>query len=790
MGAIWLRFRADMRARWLGALVLVVLVGAAGGAVLTAVAGAQRTASSFERFHDAARSPDVLVQYPAEFETQVRDVVAAAPGVEAVTHLRALAAFPVSREYLPMAVAEDGGLHRDFERGKLLAGRFERRDAPDEVALSEAVARQLGVGVGDTLELLTFTPEQLATILAGESESSPEPRGPRLRLRVVGVYRSPFDLGAVRDDVVPVLLPRAALTGYEDRIGFPPVRIVAVRLVDGEAGAAAFFRRLRTAVPDRRISLQPATLTAGIGDSLDVLALGLLAFAAVVGAAGLVAVGQALGRRAVLAASDDPTLRALGMTRPGRISALAVDTIPIALLGGLLAAVIAAAASPLMPIGVGRRAEPEPGIDVDPLVLGTGLVAVAAAVLAVGALGAWRAERAESRRDNRAGTARPSATVRALARRGARPTAVAGVRFALEPGRGGTAVPVRSVLVAAVVGTAGVVAVLVLGASLDHLVAGPPAWGWTFDTHSGIATGDLTREPAIAAVTVARFAQVTLEGRPVDAVTWRTVRGEIEPAIVDGRAPKRATEVALGGDTLGALDLDVGGTVTADGRDGPVRFRVVGQALFPSVSDAVPLADGALLTPAGLRRIDFDELEGFSTSLVRFAPGASVAAERRWLARQGDEDPADPGLGPQVPSEIERLQQLESLQLVLAGFLGLLGVVAVGHGLVSAVRRRRRDLALLKTLGFRRGQVSSAIAWQATTVAFVGAFVGIPVGIVAGRAVWSLLADGLGVASVPDVPPIAVVAITLAVFAVANAVAYVPGRVAARTQPAAVLRAE
>ena len=58
------------------------------------------------------------------------------------------------------------------------------------------------------------------------------------------------------------------------------------------------------------------------------------------------------------------------------------------------------------------------------------------------------------------------------------------------------------------------------------------------------------------------------------------------------------------------------------------------------------------------------------------------------------------------------------------------------------VRRRRRDFAVLKTLGFDRGQVRATVAWQATTLAALGVALGVPLGIVIGDAVWRLIADG------------------------------------------------
>jgi FtsX-like permease family len=794
MSAVWLRFRTEFRTRWPGALVLVLVVGFTGGAVLTALAGARRTASSFDRFHDSARSPDVLVTYPTDLDARVRAAISHTPGVEAAAPYQVMAAFPAKVElYTQVAADIDGGLHRDFERGKLLDGRFERRGAADEIAVSEVPSRRLGIGVGDTLELRTYTPEQFDTAL---NEGGSDLQGPPLRLRVVGVYRSPWDLGAVGDDTVPLLLSRAVLREYRDRIGIPSFRALAVRLTNDESGAPAFFRKFQRAVDDRRVSLEPATLT-GVGDSLDVLTLGLLLFAVVVGVAGLVAIGQTLGRRATLAASDQPTLRALGMTAGQRFGVLAGDTIPVAVVGAIVAVALAVVASPIMPIGVGRRAEPDPGFDVDPLALGAGFVGIVLAVAALGMLAAWRAERVAVRVGGPAAASRPSVIARSLGRRGVRPTEVVGVRFALESGRGRTAVPVRSVLVAATAGLAGVVAILVLGASLDRLVTSPQAWGWTFDTHSSVSARQLARDPVVAAVTTANFVKIRIEGSAIEALAMRPVKGTIKATVVDGNAPRRAGEIALGGATLGDLGVELGDTVAANGRDGAVRFRVVGQVAFPSVDDSVPLAAGALLTPAGLRRVDdLRNLQGYHRNLVRFAPGVDVAAERRRLQRLGNEEAGTctgcklSAFAPRLPAEIERLRQLETLPLVLAGFLGLLGVVALGHGLASAVRRRRRDLALLKTLGFSRRQVSATIAWQATTVAVVGAAVGIPIGVVLGRWFWALIADGLGVAATPDVEPLAIVGVGLAAVLVGNVVAFVPGRIAARTKPAVVLRSE
>ena len=51
----------EFRARWLSWAVLVLLVGLAGGTVLTAAAGARRTDTAYPRFLRAYRASDMLV---------------------------------------------------------------------------------------------------------------------------------------------------------------------------------------------------------------------------------------------------------------------------------------------------------------------------------------------------------------------------------------------------------------------------------------------------------------------------------------------------------------------------------------------------------------------------------------------------------------------------------------------------------------------------------------------------------------------------------------------------------
>ena len=144
----------------------------------------------------------------------------------------------------------------------------------------------------------------------------------------------------------------------------------------------------------------------------------------------------------------------------------------------------------------------------------------------------------------------------------------------------------------------------------------------------------------------------------------------------------------------------------------------------------------------------------------------------------------------QRPADVNNYARIKATPVALAGVLALLAVATVAHLLVTSIRRRRRDLAVLKTLGFSRRQVSAAVAWQATIVVAIALLVGLPVGVAAGRWAWLFFSARLGVAPDLQVPLLAVLLSIPAALAIANAVAAAPGWVAGRLRPAPVLRTE
>ncbi len=144
----------------------------------------------------------------------------------------------------------------------------------------------------------------------------------------------------------------------------------------------------------------------------------------------------------------------------------------------------------------------------------------------------------------------------------------------------------------------------------------------------------------------------------------------------------------------------------------------------------------------------------------------------------------------QRPAEIVNYRSMGATPAFLGAALAAGAVAALCLTLFASVRRRRRDLALLKTIGFTRRQLAAAVAWQSTIAVAIGAVVGVPLGIALGRFLWDLFAREINVVPEPTVPGPAIILITVGALVLANIVAAVPGRMAGRTPTALLLRTE
>ena len=403
-----------------------------------------------------------------------------------------------------------------------------------------------------------------------------------------------------------------------------------------------------------------------------------------------------------------------------------------------------------------------------------------------------------------------------MALSGSPASAQAGILFALEPGSGHNAVPVRSAILGATLAVIVVIGTITFGSSLNFLVSHPPLYGWNWNDalSGGGGVGDipqmqsatlLDHDRYVAAWSGAYYANLRIDGATVP-VLGEEPGATVQPPLLSGHGLATAGQIVLGTTTLAALHVHLGEMVKVQYVSTKAsELKVVGTATLPTVGitgvDAshMSMGNGAVLPadliPASVTNSFGNSPAGPNVIFVRFTARRSVASAVHSLERIARplNLPTNYGvsvLAVQRPAEIVNYRSMGTTPAILGAGLAVGAVLALGLTLVASVRRRQRDLALLKTLGFTRRQLAATVAWQASVAVAIGTVVGVPVGIALGRILWGLFAHEIDAVPRPDVPALAIALIALGGLALANLVAAVPGRIAARTRTAVLLRTE
>ena len=839
MTTVWLALRADVRRRWPALLGLALLLGLIGGVALTAAAGARRTDTAYPRLLTWANATRIDITPEGTGFNGYYTALARLPHIAAMTTADLYTAVLSPREPTDVNVASspDGAEGISVDRVKIVAGKLYDPRAPGQAMVDQQLASLEHLVPGGTLRLYA-----VPSTAAGK---------PEYNLAVTLTYRVTAVV-VPDDEIVPTgssaTMPSALVSWPFIPRSIPDANQVASDLSDGDEAAVrlqpgasltAFVKAAQAlAKPYAGTPSHPGTggnvITINLADQINATerairpeAVALAVFAGLAGLIALAVIGQLLSRQLALDAAEFPVLRALGVRR-GALVALSLARLAIVTVTGALVAVaIAVAASPLMPIGPARLAEPHPGVEVNLAILGAGFAAIALLPLAVLIPAAWRAARqapgplgaAEPARQSR-----PSRVATALTRAGS-VTGGAGVAMAFEPGHGRTAVPVRSALAGSVIAVAALAAAAVFGASLVALVSTPHDYGqnWqqevdlTFGSAPlGTATPLLNTLPGVTGYAAGNYGELTVDQQIVPAFGLDPVRGSGYLTLLAGRAPAAPDEIALGAQTLRAIGARLGQTIHVtvnqiNGSPGPSHLmRVVGVAVLPAFSRGTfaptGLGTGAVLPAAVLSRGVLNSstpqagctprVTCYNFFLLRYGPGASPAAGAAVITASLQKSGCPVGscivapVADQRPGDIRDYASIRDTPLALAVVLAVLAVGTLAHVLLTGVRRRRRDLALLKTLGFTRRQVLGTVAWEATAFAAVALLIGLPLGVVAGRWAWALFANAAGVSATATVPLVTVLLAIPATLLAANLIAAAPGWEAARLRPALVLRTE
>jgi ABC-type antimicrobial peptide transport system permease subunit len=860
LGLVVLRWRVDMRAHWRSVLALVLVVGIGGGAALAGFAGARRTDTALGRFltydqpgdggflfGSQAQPPAVPGLAPdslalAPIEQRVVDL----PQVE--SHFRAPYLFVATRPTgshvgdLNVLGPGDPELFRSMDRPLIIAGRLPDPRRADEAVVNDFAAAQSHLRLGSMVRLYAYSYDQIAGGALASAVSLPMPAGPSFSVHVVGIIRQPADVSAILPVAAkqkvsyegqqnlftsPAFLPQYA-TGLGIPVNqIPDINLVSLRLHHGFGDWAAFASAANT-IAQGSVDPTPggdlyaarsAAASAQRGVHVDVVVL--LLFASLTALITLVFVGQAIARQVSAASDDFTTLRQLGATRRQLVLVVMARATVIGVAGGTLALAVAYALSAFTPVGLARQAEIHPGAAFDATLLVPCAVALAALVVAWSALPAWRVSRWGTESSRRATEwPAPSRVAESLARGGAPASAVIGVCFGFEGGRGRGAVPVMAAFTAAVVAVGALVAALTFGTSLNRMVSSPRTQGWNWDVlvgnpndfsdheqQMGAALGHnhlIGAYSAIAMLAGPGQGAVEIDGKPVlSMLAVDQLKGSVHPPLLQGRAPRGTDEIALAPGTMQALHRHIGDRVHIATPVGTLALRIVGEFVSPAFGDILSdgVGDGAWVDGAAVHQVQSEVAangaggggEGaglpptvFSMFFVRYAPGVSSSAAYTSLQRD-----FGPVVLTQLPSsDALNLQSVDRLPLLFSILVALIGVITVGNTLIVSVRRRRRDLAVLKTIGFVRSQVAATVGWQTVSYMTVAVVVGIPLGLIVGRWVWAMVSGSIDSVSPLLIPAAGIVTVGLAAFVLGLALAMFPAWSAARVRPAVAMRTE
>jgi Na+-transporting methylmalonyl-CoA/oxaloacetate decarboxylase gamma subunit len=830
----WYRFRVtfhDCRGVY---LTIVLLVGLLGGLAMGAMAGARRTQSSFPTLLARTNTSTLLtlsgvansaIGQSNGYSPALERTIAHLPYVKVEKSVAQINLLPLNAKGQPVAAAEgysfNGSVNgEEFTQDRIIItdGRMANARRANEFVMDSATARHFGFHLGQVVTFWAYSNAQgdkLATLTLSQVVKEVKPFL-RIKVKLVGV--GAISAGNLMQDAVDtgrstVLLFTPALTDQLLRCCVN-TSYSALQLSGGTAHESAveteISRVLPKGLPSEFTELSGVTAKAEQTIKPESIALGVFGVMALL--AMLVIAGQLIGRRLRSNATDVQVLRALGAEPAMTYLDGLIGIVAAVLVGSLLAGLVAIGLSPFALLGPARPYLPH-GVNFDWTVLGLGLALI---VLSLGLSAVLVAIRSVARRAapwRERASPHGSRAARAAASANLPVSAVTGIRFALEPGTGRNTVPVRSAIIGTVIAVVIVTATVTFGASLQTLVAKPALYGWnfTYELNGGGGLGDipaagaatmLNRDPYVQAWSDIYFGTLQIDGQNVSAMGTNP-RAVVGPPLLSGHAFDTPNQVVLGAATLAQLHKKLGDTVEV-GAPGAAttRLKIVGTATLPTIgiegATHLEMGSGAVLSykliPAHERDI-YDVPSGPNAVLVRVKPGVNHAAALSSLNNILTKLDAKACCGAQVdgverPAQIINYGALGSTPAVLGGALAAGAIVAMGLTLIASVRRRRRDLALLKTLGFTHGQLAAAIAWQSSVAVGIGTIVGVPLGIITGHLLWDLFAREINAVPQPTVPVLSVVLIVVGSLVLANVVAAIPGRIAARTSTGLLLRAE
>ncbi len=660
------------------------------------------------------------------------------------------------------------------ERPKVTDGRWLHAGAEREVVFDRATAKDLGFGVGDTIEFLTAegkVPMQIVGLAVSGNWGAYPDWDPGL------VYMLPSSLSLLEPD--------------SERWG----SLLAVRLNDPDA-TEVFLDDATAVLPANAIG--NATTWQKVRENLDfnnaifVGLLGTFSFFALI-AAGLV-IANAIGGRVLAQGREIGLLKAIGLTPRSVALLFLIEHLLLGIVGALVGVAIGLALSPRLLARAADVLDTTASPSFDLVSIAGTFIAVLLLVVLFTIWPAWRAGRIPTVRAIATGSGVPRSGRSALA------TIVARLRLPLVfvlGAKDAFARRLRAWMTVAALAVTVVCAVGSLGveATVRHLLDDPSGTGGALDMV--IDRGDypdsetrqlLAERPEIRAMmtTFDEDAQADA-GLSTKEVEIRAVGGDYEafiPRVLEGRMFADSGEAIVGSGLLDLLEVSIGDTVQITTAGRPLTLTIVGR--FLELNN-----DGEVLT------------FGFDTLWDQVDPSIEPDGYGLMLDQKTDLDALKSDL---VRASDDRFEvtiidsesfedDVNQFRMVLAGLAFTLMLLGMGNLLITAllgVRERTRDVGVLKAIGCTPRQIIGTVVVGTGIQAVLGVAIGVPLGLLATRALMTAAVAGTGFGSeFGKMPPASwLVLLAPAVVLLAIVASVVPARRAARLRVTEALRAE
>ncbi|HEY7465971.1 MAG TPA: FtsX-like permease family protein [Dehalococcoidia bacterium] len=764
---------ADLKSRPMQ-VTLLFLVIAASAMTLSLALNVQASASKpYERLREESNGADVwLGQLPEDYDgakLESFDSVEEISGPFPISWLNYGIRQGERKQQVALVGMPSELPELDFP--VVTKGRWLSAGGTREIVVDSGAAKLLKLKVGQEITLLAPHGEETFTVVGF---AVPTGRVPAPISDPAFVYVLPETLKRIE--------PNPATSGSEEGYWYR----TGVKLVDRndtrtflQEATAARMRFDLSRWQDVRENVKQA-------NQFDVIFLNVFGVFSLL-AAGLI-VANAVGGQVLSQIRDIGILKTIGFTPRQVMASLLAQNLSLALAASFAGVLIGLLVTPFFLAKTADLLGVPAAASFNPTLLVITVVGVEAIVAVFTIVPAWRAGRIRAIDALNAGNDRVSSgksRIAGLARRLRLPAvAVVGVKdVARRPARTGFTVLALVLAVVTATFSLGIEATLTKTMSDPTVIGGPP-YDIVADRDAyadEAARAILDSHPDVESYLVVYNSDGTYRGMGFDLEGYEGDMNARRWAMREGRMPDRASEAAISILFASEYAVGVGDKITVDmfDRQGRVAVEVEIVGRYVDAEGRAMMVTRDTL-PAGVEPSDY---------MIKTKAGTNHRAFANELI-----EASGGNLDPEILSET--IADIRSeFRTVLVGLNAVLFFIA-GVNLLSSlllsIRERRRDIAILKTVGFTPAQVAQAVFWGSATLAVFAVAAGLPLGLVATRVMFDVLSSaagiGTGVGVMPGVlwlAPLVPGAIALATLATV-----VPARRAAEVEVAEVLRYE